>query len=52
MNRQMEAGFAEIRREFGRVNDRLDSLYRFLIRAMFGFGLGILGVLAAFMLQQ
>jgi hypothetical protein len=44
-NERMEAGFA-------RINDRLDALYHLLFRGMIAFGVGVFGVIAAFMLQQ
>ncbi|HWC07828.1 MAG TPA: hypothetical protein VG458_02135 [Solirubrobacterales bacterium] len=65
-NQRMEAGFAEMRQEFQRINDRLDSLNERLdsfharldgvqqmsTPIMGGFGIGLLGVIAVFMLQH
>lgn len=51
-NQRMEAGFAVVRAEFQRLNDRLDALYHLMFRGMIAFGVGVFGVIVAFMLQQ
>jgi len=51
-NQRMEAGFAVMRAEFQRLNDRLDALYYLMFRGMIAFGVGIFGVLVAFLLQH
>lgn len=50
-NQRMEEGFAVMRVEFQRLNDRLDALYHLIFRGMIAFGVGILGVIVAFMLE-
>jgi hypothetical protein len=48
----MEEGFAVMRAEFQRLNDRLDALYHLMFRGMLAFGVGIFGVIIAFVLQR
>jgi hypothetical protein len=51
-NQRMDAGFAVMRAEFARINDRLDALYQLMFRGMIAFGVGIFGVIVAFLLQH
>lgn len=55
-NRRMEAGFAEMRQELQRGNDRLDArldaLHHLIHRGMIAFGVGIFGVIVAFIIQH
>lgn len=58
-NRRMEAGFAEMRQELRQVNlrldalnDRLDRFQQTTARIMGGFCIGLLGVIAAYVLQH
>jgi len=46
-NQRMESGFAEVKGELQRVNDRLDGLHHVLIRGMVALVVGLLGVMVA-----
>jgi len=46
-NQRMELGFAEVKGELQRVNDRLDDLHRVLLRGMVALVVGLLGVMVA-----
>ncbi len=51
-NQRMEEGFAAMRAEFQRVNDRLDALHHMLYRGMIALIVGLLIVMATFALQS
>lgn len=51
-NQRMEEGFAVMRAEFQRLNDRLDALYHLMFRGMIAFGVGIIAVIVAFVLNH
>lgn len=57
-NRRMEAGFAELRQDLRQINERFDGLHQridtlqqMMIRAMFIFGITLLGALVAIVLR-